>query len=60
MYKEGELEDLVNQVAGCVIVDSGWDHGNWFVQLRKVSDTRLDEHETGPTAKLPFRPLHKL
>lgn len=60
VYKEGELEDLVNQVAGCVIVDSGWDHGNWFVQLRKVSDTRLDEHEAGPTAKLPFRPLHKL
>lgn len=60
VYREGELEELCSQVAGCEVVDRGWDRGNWFVQLRKVRDNRLEHAALGPEAPLPFRPLHKL
>ena len=37
VYKEGELEGLCSSIPGCRIVESGWDRGNWFVQLEKVA-----------------------
>jgi alkylated DNA repair protein alkB family protein 8 len=41
VYKEGELEALCACVPGCKLIESGWDKGNWFVQLEKVFDKRL-------------------
>lgn len=60
VYKEGELEDLCSQIAGCRVVETSWDHGNWCVLLQKIPDARLDASEQGPESKLPYRPLHKL
>ena len=36
VYCEGELEGLVALIPNCCIVDSGFDKGNWFVQLEKT------------------------
>ena len=36
VYKEGELIDLCSSIPNCKVIDSGWDKGNWFVQLEKV------------------------
>lgn len=36
MYKKGELEDLVAQIGGFEIVDSGFECGNHFVVLRVI------------------------
>lgn len=60
VYKEGELEDLCSQAAGCEIIESGWDRGNWFVHLKKVKDERLVAAGSGPESSLPFRKLHAL
>lgn len=45
VYREGELEELCSRVPFCKIVDSGWDRGNWFVQLVKIDDVRLVDNK---------------
>lgn len=41
VYKKGELEALCACVPGCKLIESGWDKGNWFVELEKIVDKRL-------------------
>lgn len=53
VYKEGELEGLCSSIPGCEVIESGWDKGNWFVQLRKVSDERLTSLPVGPDSRIP-------
>jgi hypothetical protein len=53
VYKEGELEALCSSVPGCVVVESGWDKGNWFVQLKKVDEERVRSLPRGPESKIP-------
>jgi alkylated DNA repair protein alkB family protein 8 len=53
VYKEGELEELCSSIPGCVVSESGWDKGNWFVQLRKVQEGRLEALPAGPESKIP-------
>ena len=36
VYREGELEELCSHVPGCRVVDSGWDKGNWVIELERV------------------------
>ena len=56
VYKEGELIDLCSSIPNCKLVDSGWDKGNWFVQLQKVEDDRL-QNVKGLETSLPTPPL---
>ena len=37
VYKEGELAELATQVEGLEVLESGWDSGNHYVRLRRVS-----------------------
>jgi hypothetical protein len=53
VYKEGELEELCSSIPGCVVTESGWDKGNWFVQLQKVQEDRLESLPAGPESKIP-------
>ena len=57
VYKEGELIDLCSSIPNCKLVDSGWDKGNWFVQLQKVEDDRLQPNLKGLEKSLPIPPL---
>jgi len=57
VYKEGELIDLCSSIPNCKLVDSGWDKGNWFVQLQKVEDDRLQPNIKGLEQSLPTPPL---
>jgi SAM-dependent methyltransferase len=43
VYREGELEDLCSRVPDCVVLESGYEKGNWFVKLQKVKDARLTD-----------------
>ena len=49
----GELEQLCSSIPNCVVVESGWDKGNWFVQLQKVPDSRLEQLPSGRESKIP-------
>jgi len=40
VYKKGELEDICSSVPNCRIIESGWDKGNWFLQVEKTRDER--------------------
>lgn len=53
VYKEGELEALCSSIPGCMVIESGWDKGNWFVQLQKVREDRLEALPLGPESKIP-------
>jgi alkylated DNA repair protein alkB family protein 8 len=57
VYKEGELIDLCSSIPNCKVIDSGWDKGNWFVQLEKVEDNRLLKSGFGLEKSLPTPPL---
>ena len=35
VFREGELEALVNSLAGCKIEEAYFDHANWCVRIRK-------------------------
>ena len=59
VYKEGELEEICSGIPGCRIVESGWDRGNWFVQLEKFADRRLDGVPDGPESAIPVLPTRK-
>lgn len=47
VYREGELENLCSSIPNCVIDESGWDKGNWFVKLTKIVDERLTQSTVG-------------
>ena len=36
MFAEGELEGLANQLQGLRTVASGYDKGNWYLQLERT------------------------
>jgi len=36
LFKQGELDDLVNQIPGVQILESVYDHDNWFMQIGKI------------------------
>ena len=38
MYREGEMDDLVRQVPGVRLVESGYESGNHFVIFEVVGD----------------------
>lgn len=38
VYKEGELEDLINKIPNCRVVESGFDKSNWFIMIEKNKD----------------------
>ena len=35
VYKEGELEALINKIPSCRVVESGYDKSNWFIMIEK-------------------------
>jgi SAM-dependent methyltransferase len=37
VYREGELEGLCARLPNCRVEEVGWDKGNWFVKLQKIS-----------------------
>ncbi|RYH32431.1 hypothetical protein EON65_00605 [archaeon] len=41
VYKERELEDLCSCLPHSVLMESGYDKGNWYVRLLKRVDDRL-------------------
>lgn len=53
VYKEGELEDICSTIPQSRVVDSGWDKGNWFVQLEKLSTNNF-LMEKGPSVAMPL------
>lgn len=38
VYKEGELESLINKIPNCRVVESGFDKSNWFIMIEKIVD----------------------
>jgi len=61
VYREGELEELCSRVPFCKIVNSGWDRGNWFVELIKLDDTILKLPENSVESAIPnFSPRSPL
>lgn len=55
VFKEGELDDLCSRVPDCTVLESGYEKGNWFIKLQKISDERLSSEYSKnfsvPTAK---------
>jgi SAM-dependent methyltransferase len=41
VYKEGELETLINQIPSCTVVESGYDKSNWFIMIEKIDTTTV-------------------
>jgi hypothetical protein len=39
VYKEGELEELINMIPQCRVVESGFDKSNWFIMIEKLVAT---------------------
>jgi hypothetical protein len=37
LYKQGELEQLCEEIAGCAVVQSYYDSSNWCVMLQKTA-----------------------
>jgi tRNA (uracil-5-)-methyltransferase TRM9 len=35
LFKKGELEDLFQQIDGAQILQSSWDHDNWYIIVQK-------------------------
>jgi len=54
VYKQGELEGICSSVPCCRIIESGWDKGNWFIQLEKFDDDRIHAIGCGPESNLPI------
>lgn len=54
VYKQGELEGICSSVPCCRIIESGWDKGNWFIQLEKFDDDRIHAIGCGPESNLPL------
>lgn len=53
VYKEGELEEICSYVPQCRVVESGWDRGNWVIEIEKVLDERLAAAAPGPPLPVP-------
>jgi len=59
LYKQGELDGICSSVPYCRIIESGWDKGNWFIQLERFDDDRIHTLACGPESSIPVLQARK-